>query len=183
MNWSLKSIGYWILLIGSLVAGAVLIGHSLLQWSLQEISAFSWQNIERLSSGVALLFLFFVYAKNRKSYPLKKHSEQNKIAAEISKTFYPKKIELHTNLHGLPVTHDCGAPSPIRLRAIQINPNSDSREKDYEKKFYNFLTGEIVAYDKTKPDHRELNEHFLWMINSLERPSFPRPYLKQHNII
>jgi hypothetical protein len=170
-------------MFGSFVAGAVVIGSALKNWGFQETDAFSLENIEQLFLGTCLLLFSYFLSKNKTHYPLKSHSEQNKTTAEIGKAFYPKKIELHTNLHGLPVTHACGAPSPIRLKAIQINPGSDNREKDYEKNFYNFLTGEIVEYDKTKPDHRELNEHFLWMMEQAGSPNFPGSYLKQYNII
>ena len=186
MNWLLKSIVYWILLIGSLVGGAALIGYSMINWSLQDAPVFgelNRNNRELLYSGVALLVYFRVYSKDRKSYPLKKHSEHNKTAAEISKTFHPKIIELNTNIHGLPVLHSCGAPSPIRFKAVQLSPDSDRRAEDYERIFYNSANGEIVEYDKTKPDHRELNEHFLWMINSSRIPNLPNSYLKQYNII
>ncbi|HEX7586207.1 MAG TPA: hypothetical protein VF390_01070, partial [Patescibacteria group bacterium] len=163
-------------MFGSFVAGMVVFGSALKNWSFQETDAFSLENIGQLFLGTSLLFFSYFLSKNKGYYPLKKHSKQNKTTLEIGKTFHPKKIELHTNLHGLPVTHDCGAPSPICLRAIQINPNSDSREKDYEKKFYNFLTGEIVVYDKTKPDHRELNEHFLWMMEGADSPNLSKSY-------
>jgi|GEM_PF-1224893 len=185
MNWSLKSIGYWFLLISCLTIGVLLVGAFLLLWSIQINFAFSRENVVGLFTGVIFLTMFFLFYENRVYFPLKKSSKKKEEQApdKIKAAFYPQKIELNTNLHGLPVTYSCGAPSSVCMRAIQINPNSGNHDEDYEKTFYNHLTGEIVAYDETKPDHRELNEHFLWMLEMASKPNLPKPYLKQYNII
>ncbi|PJA87266.1 MAG: hypothetical protein CO141_00340 [Candidatus Moranbacteria bacterium CG_4_9_14_3_um_filter_42_9] len=182
MKWSLRSINHRVFLFGSFVAGMIAIGSAVENWGFQKTDAFSWDNISQLYFGAVLLFFSYLLSKNKRDYPLKKQPDHNRFKAENSKTFHPKIIELSTNIHGFPVTHACGAPSPIRLKAVQLSPVSDSREDDYEKFFYNWLTGEVVAYDKTKADHRELMEHFLWMISSSGRPSLPKSYLKQHNV-
>ena len=186
MHWSLKSIMYWILLALSFLGGIFLIGSSLILWTFQKNYAFSIANIAGLSSGVALLLTFLIYFQSRKYFPLKKAEDLEGRADSESvglTAFHPHKIELSTNLNGACITQSCGAPSPIRFRATQLSPTSDSREEDYERTFYNSISGEIVRYDESRPDHRELYEHFLWIINTTRRPVILRSYMQQYNII
>lgn len=185
MNWSWKAICYWAML-GAILFVAIYHLLPLLVlavWAPQYFLNEPEYSIRYFFIGGASLLCFIMCFEDRKAYPLKKQSNRNRFTTETSKVFHPNIINLNTNIHGLPVTHACGAPSSIRFKAIQLIPASDIRESDYEKIFYNFATGEIVEYDKTKPDHRELMEHFLWMINSSGRSSIPKSYLKQYNII
>ena len=183
MKWLLRSINHRVFLFGSFVAGIIVIGSAVEKWGFQETDAFSWDNISQLYFGAVLLFFSYLLSKNKRDYPLKKQPDHNRFKTENGKTFHPKIIELSTNIHGLPVLHACGAPSPIRLKAVQLSPHSESREDDYEKFFYNSLNNKVVAYDKTKPDHRELNENFLWMLERAAHPALLKPYLKQYNVI
>lgn len=181
MNWLWKSIGYWFLLITCLVVGVLFTGCFMLLWAFQGNWAFSLENIVGMTFGAIFLAMFFIYYKDRQLFPLKKPPQKSLLLFSAGNNRgYPKTIELKNNLEGYPVEHSCGALSPIRFRAVQINPNSDTHEKDYEKIFHNSKTNEVVDYDASKQDHRQLYEHFLWMIS---RPkSFARPYLAQHKI-
>jgi hypothetical protein len=192
MNWSLRSIGYWLLLILSLAGGIFLTGYSLLSWSIQKNSAGSIENVTGLSTGVALLMTFYIYFQNRGIFPLKKTKVSKKEAAPDLKSFailapftsdYPLKIELGTTVDGMSTILECGAPSPIRFRATQINPASQCREEDYERIFYNSKNGEIVQYNKSRSDHRGLYKHFLWIINPARKSVLPKSYMEQYNVV
>lgn len=132
-----KSIGYWCLLIFCFTIGILLVGAFLLLWSMEVNFAFSLENIFGLTTGIIFLAMSFLFYENRIYFPLRRtsHKKNQSATDKIQDTFHPIKYELNTNLHGLPVTHTCGAPSFIRLRATQINPHSDNQEKDYEKPF------------------------------------------------
>ena len=195
MSWSLKSIGYWFLLILSFAGGVFLTGYSLFFWTLQKNHAWSIENVVGLSSGVALLMTFFIYFQDRKYFPLKKMKSPKEKRDPSSKMFasfflsnnnsidYPTYIELSTNIDGLPILLARGAPSPIRFEAVQINQASDRHEEDYKKTFYNIKTGEVVRYDKARTDHQGLYEHFLWIINPARKSVLPKSYMEQYNLI
>ncbi|OGI16672.1 MAG: hypothetical protein A2Z52_02515 [Candidatus Moranbacteria bacterium RBG_19FT_COMBO_42_6] len=93
MNWSLKSIGYWVLLIACLLIGVLFVGSFLLLWTMQVNFAFSLENVFGLATGAIFLAMFFLFYGNRIYFPLKKPATKKNCLRlpTKSKVFFTRK--------------------------------------------------------------------------------------------